>query len=250
MLNSAWPSFYWQLYDYYLLPTAAYYAARKANAPIQIVYNYKNHDLYLVNETLKKYDKLKARIRLTDLTGKETLSEELMVSSEGNSTQKIYSLPAFTGNAYLALEILSAKNESLADNFYCLSAKPEEYAWDKTEWYYTPLKTGADYKSLNFIAPAAVEMSYTHSEVNKEMVVDVKLTNSSGKPAFFVCLNLKDKDNKTIYPVFWNDNYISLLPGDSRSFRCTLPTLQPPEGEINLTISGWNVKEQITKIAL
>ncbi len=141
MLNSAWPSFYWQLYDYYLLPTSAYYAARKANAPLQIVYDYGNHNLYLVNETLEKYTKLKARIRLVDLNGKEILSEERMLSAEENSTSKIYTVPAITGISFLSLELLNEKNEMLADNFYWLSPKADEYAWDKTEWYYTPLQS-------------------------------------------------------------------------------------------------------------
>ena len=39
MLNSAWPSMYWQLYDYYLIPTAGYYAVKKACSPIQLIYN-------------------------------------------------------------------------------------------------------------------------------------------------------------------------------------------------------------------
>jgi exo-1,4-beta-D-glucosaminidase len=250
MLNSAWPSFYWQLYDYDLLPTASYYAARKANAPLQIVYNYVNHNLYLVNETLKKFDKLKVRIRLTDLNGKVLQSEEFMLSSDANSTKKIFSIPGNPGYSYLALELLNDRNGSLADNFYWLSAKTDEYAWDKTEWYYTPLKAPADYKPLNFIAPASVEVSSTQNLVNQEPVVEVKLTNPSGKPAFFIHLNLKDKDNRTIFPVFWDDNYVSLLPGDSRTFRCKIPAVQSGAGEISLVVSGWNVKEQVLKISL
>jgi exo-1,4-beta-D-glucosaminidase len=250
MLNSAWPSFYWQLYDYYLLPTASYYAARKANAPLQIIYNYGDRNLYVVNETLKKQDKLKARIRMTDLSGKQLLSEELMLSSDGNSTQKIFSIPASQGFCFLALELLNDRNESLADNFYSLPARPEEYAWDKTEWYYTPLKTPADYKPLNYAAPAAVEIVSNHTLVNQETVVEVKLTNSSEKPAFFICLTLKDKDNKTLFPVFWDDNFISLLPGDSRTYRCTIPASHTLAGEISLVVSGWNLKEQNLKIAL
>lgn len=58
MLNSAWPSLYWQLYDYYLIPTASYYAVKKANAPQQLVYDYKDNSLIYINETEDKSDKL------------------------------------------------------------------------------------------------------------------------------------------------------------------------------------------------
>jgi exo-1,4-beta-D-glucosaminidase len=244
MLNSAWPSFYWQLYDFYLLPTSAYYAARKANAPLQLVYDYGNHNLYLVNETLEKFTKLKARIRLVDLNGKEILSEERMITAQENSTQKVFSVPAITGISFLSLELLNRKNETMADNFYWLSPREDEYAWDKTEWYYTPMKTSADFRPLNYIQSADVNVSYAHQVVNNQLLIDVKLTNATSKTAFFIQMNLKDKNSKMIFPVFWDDNYVSLLPGDSRTYRCQLPAMESPSGEISLIVSGWNVKEQ------
>jgi exo-1,4-beta-D-glucosaminidase len=244
MLNSAWPSFYWQLYDYYLLPTSAYYAARKANAPLQIVYNYGNHNLYMVNETPEDLTRLKARIRLVDLNGREILSEERMLASAKNSTLKIYTVPAVTGISFLSLELLNKKDETLADNFYWLSPREDEYAWDKTEWYYTPLKVSADFRALNYMAPADVNVGFTHQIIDNQLMVDVKLTNFSNKTAFFMRMNLKDKDDKTIVPVFWDDNYVSLLPGDSRTYRCRLPAPRSASGAISLTVSGWNVKEQ------
>ncbi len=79
---------------------------RKANAPLQIVYNYGNRNLYVVNETLEKYKKLKARIRLTDLNGKELLSEERMLTAAENSTSGIFAVPAVTGVSFLSLELL------------------------------------------------------------------------------------------------------------------------------------------------
>ncbi len=248
MLNSAWPSFYWQLYDYYLLPTSAYYAARKANAPLQIVYDYSNHNLYLVNETLEKLTKLKARIRLVDLNGKEILSEERMISAEENSTLKIYTIPAISGITFLSLELLNNKNKILADNFYWLSPKADEYAWDKTEWYYTPMKASADFKAINYIPSVDVNVSYSHQVTDNQLMIDVKLSNATNITAFFIQMTLKDKDNKTIFPVFWDDNYVSLLPGDSRTYRCKLPAMDTASGEISLVVSGCNVREQKTPV--
>lgn len=247
MLNSAWPSFYWQLYDYYLLPTSSYYAARKANAPLQIVYDYGNQNLYLVNDTQDKLSKLKARIRLVDLNGKVILTEERMLAADENSTTKIYTVPSFPGISFLSLELLNEKNQTLADNFYWLSPKADEYSWDKTEWYYTPIKVSSDFRALNYMPAADVNIGYTHKMVDGQVAVDVKLTNFSNKTAFFMHMNLKDKNDKTIFPVFWDDNYVSLLPGDSRTYRCILPVSQ---GEISLIMSGWNVREQILKIIL
>jgi exo-1,4-beta-D-glucosaminidase len=250
MLNSAWPSFYWQLYDSYLLPVSAYYAAKKANAPLQIIYNYGNRNLYVVNETLQEFTRLKARIRLVDLNGREVLSEERMISTNAYITQNVFTIPAVSGVSFLALELLNNRNELLADNFYWLSPRKDEYAWDKTEWYYTPLTVSADFKALNYLGPADVNVGFYHQKTNNNLIVKVKLTNFSNKTAFFMRMDLKDQEDKTIIPSFWDDNYVSLLPGDSHTYSCELPAAVSVSEEIRLVVSGWNVKEQIIKIKL
>ena len=52
MLNNAWPSLLWHLYDYYLVPGGGYYGAKKANEPLHIQYAYDQHAAYVVNSTL------------------------------------------------------------------------------------------------------------------------------------------------------------------------------------------------------
>ena len=250
MLNSAWPSFYWQLYDYYLLPVAAYYAARKANAPLQLVYNYGNNSIYAVNETLNSLDKAKARIRLLNLQGKEILTEEMVITMEGNKSAGIYKLPPLSGNVFLALTLLNEQNAVIADNFYWLSGKPDIYDWAKTEWYYTPIKSSADYKNLNYLAPAEIELSQKNLKQEESWIIEATLTNKSQKIAFFVNITLKDGSNRAVSPVFWDDNYLSILPGEIRTIRCIIPGNKPIGNDCTLTLSGWNVKEQLINIAL
>ncbi len=250
MLNSAWPSFYWQLYDYYLLPTSAYYAARKANAPLQLVYNYGNNSIYTVNETLNTLDNAKARIRLLDIQGREILTEELAVTMEGNKSAAIYKLPPVSGNVFLALSLLDGQNGVVADNFYWLSGKPDVYDWEKTEWYYTPIKSSADFKPLNYLSTAEVELTQKVLSKDNEQVVEVTLTNKSKGIAFFINLTLKNSFNQTIFPVFWEDNYLSLQPGETRTIQCSVPGGPTLVNDCTLSLSGWNVKEQIINIAL
>ena len=77
MLNSAWPAMYWQLYDYYLLPTPAYYAIKKANAPVQLIYDYGDNSVYAVNEKRQDLNGLKASVLLYGIDGKEISSKDL-----------------------------------------------------------------------------------------------------------------------------------------------------------------------------
>jgi exo-1,4-beta-D-glucosaminidase len=250
MLNSAWPSLYWQLYDYYLLPTAAYYAARKANEPLQLIYNYGNNTIYAVNETLKRYEKAKARIRLLNMQGKEISSEELVISLEENKSTGIYKIPPISGNVFLRLSLLDEQNNQVADNFYWLSGKPDVYDWEKTEWYYTPMKSSADFKQFNYLQPAEVELVQHNEKQEEQYVIEAEITNKSDRIAFFINLTLKDGNNHTIFPVFWDDNFLSLLPGETKNLHCIVPGSQSVGNGLTLTLSGWNVKEQIINIAL
>ena len=50
MLNSAWPSLYWQLYDWYLIPTSSFWSVRNGCSPQQLIYNYADNHIYAVND--------------------------------------------------------------------------------------------------------------------------------------------------------------------------------------------------------
>ncbi|HEX2395340.1 MAG TPA: glycoside hydrolase family 2 TIM barrel-domain containing protein, partial [Bacteroidales bacterium] len=246
MLNSAWPSFYWQLYDYYFLPTAAYYAARKANSPVQVAYNYGNNKIYAVNETLVPVEKAIIGVKLSDYTGKVIYSDELIRDIPENRSTEIHELPAFHGIVFLSLTIQNQEKKQIADNFYWLTDKQDVYDWGKTEWYYTPIKTSADFKALSYIPTIDISGTVT----TKEHLLEVKLDNRTNHPGFFINAALKDSSGHTLYPVFWNDNYISLLPGETKTIQCTVPETLDIPGALNLIISGWNIKEQILKVAL
>ena len=69
MLNSAWPAIYWQLYDWYLVPTASYWSVKKACAPQQLVYNYYDKAVYAVNDEAGEFS-LTACAEVYDLDGR------------------------------------------------------------------------------------------------------------------------------------------------------------------------------------
>lgn len=250
MLNSAWPSFYWQLYDYYLLPTPAYYAVKKANEPVQLIYNYGNHAVYTVNSTLRRYDNARARIRMFDLQGNELLSDEQVIKIEENQSARIFRLPAIYSAVFLKLTLLDENNSEIAENFYWLPGKQDVYDWEKTTWFYTPVKYSADLKSLNYLSPVEIEViAELERREEPENLVQVTLTNKSNRVAFFTCLTLRNNNKETISPAFWDDNYVSLLPGESEVVECLVPGRRLP-GDLELNVSGWNVKEQTVKLTV
>lgn len=243
MLNSAWPSFYWQLYDYYFIPTAAYYGVKKANEPVQLIYNYANRRLYIANSTLNSYDKLRASVVIADLQGGVVFSDEMVLNIDENTSEPIYRIPPVYNTSFLVLTLRDQNNRVIADNTYWLAGNPDVYDWEKTEWFYTPLKSRANFTALNYMPLASIELSRQYVASDRESAIETHVTNTSDRIAFFVNVSLRDSSNKTVVPVFWEDNYITLLPGESRQVKCRLYRPLKPEQQYKLIISGWNVNE-------
>jgi exo-1,4-beta-D-glucosaminidase len=230
MLNAAWPKMYWQLFDKYLMPTGAFYAARKACQSPHLLYNYADHSVYAVNDKILTYENMRAEVRVLDIYSNELLAQTVDIDVQQESSAKILALPEFpeiSTTYFLALRLYDQKDAEVASNFYWLSTKPDVLDYDaKVEpWsYYTPSKEYADFTLLNSVPSAKVTIEHRFDEVGKEQQVIVKLQNISNYLAFFTELGVLGKSTgRTILPVFWEDNYISLLPGESRHLKATFP---------------------------
>lgn len=243
MLNSAWSSFYWQLYDHYLVPTAAYYAVRKANAPQQLVYNYKDGAAYLVSESPEAVS-LTGKYRLYGLDSQLIQEKELALKAASGEVVKAFDIPTVKDNAFLFLTLTDGHGKPLADNLYCLSVNEDEYDWEKTNWVHTPLKSAADFKQLSALPGAECEISASVTSGKDAEVIEVDLGNTTSCIAFFTRLSLKDEQGELLRPVFWEDNYITLLPGEKRVLKCTVPNAVVVGKKLILTVSGWNQAEK------
>jgi exo-1,4-beta-D-glucosaminidase len=69
------------------------------------------------------------------------------------------------------------------------------------------------------------------------------LRNSGPDLAFMIRLRLIDGDSgPDITPVYWQDNYISLLPGEAREIRVAYPLPAGSGKKTMLDVGGWNVR--------
>jgi exo-1,4-beta-D-glucosaminidase len=246
MLNAAWPKMYWQLYDKYLRPTGAFYAARKACEPLHLLYNYGDRGIYVVNEHLTAFRNLRATIRVLDINSIEVLNKMLDISAESESSTEIFRLPEFdeiTTTYFLDLRLHDEQDIEIANNFYWLSTKPDvlDYEAKVEPWpYYTPSREFADLTALNSLPAVGVDIEYNSKATGSDKTIAAKLTNAGDRVAFFIELKvLEKKTGEMILPVFWEDNYISLLPGQIRNIEAVLP---PTDEETVLTIDGWNLE--------
>lgn len=246
MLNSAWPSLYWQLYDYYRVPTAAYYSVKKANMPIQLIYNYGNNSVYAVNESVNEIS-AKAIVQVFALDSKLLSKKEIDLNAKSNTSVQILELDPMSENVFLALELIDKDGKHIADNFYTLSAKQDEYVWDKSSWVGTPMKAYNDYKKLSEIETVQLKVSIESKVDNKDYLYRIKLVNSTDKIGFFTSLKLKNDKGEIVQPVFWSDNYISLLPNTEQYITCKVAKGLIAGQQLHVEVQGWNVpKEEVS----
>ena len=216
MLNSAWPSIYWQLYDYYGVPCAAYYGTKKACEPIQLIYNYKDHAVYAVNEGTEVKDVV-ATVKVYDAESKLLAEETRTIASAYRKNVKAFDLAKFNGIPhFVALEVADVDGKVITDNFYCVGAKPNNYSWKNFTWYNTPILEYTDLK-FAFAQPEA-EVEMTVKENNGTYTVT--LENKSDVISYMNILKAKDAAGNMVVPAYWSDNFFSLLPGQTKTVTC------------------------------
>ena len=247
MLNSAWPEFYWQLYDYYLLPNGAFYGAKIANEPAHIAYDYANHGIVAVNNTFKTYKNLTANVRVLrfDLSQAYSFKKEFNLFSDASKLLTI--IPELKNLSKTYFLVLNLKNENsniVSRNFYSLSSKPVLLDTAKTTWFVTPIKQYADFTELNKLGTVKLDVSSKFISKVGTTEVKVEIVNNSNKLAFQIRLIVKKgRHGKNVLPIFWDDNYFSLLPGEKRTIKGYFSTSNLDGNTPKLEVTGWNVKE-------
>lgn len=245
MLNNAWPSIIWHLYDYYLAPAGGYFGTKKANEPLHALYGYDDRGVWVVNSTYMpaKGLKVKATVLNFDLTPKFTKDTTVDLTEDG--TQQAFVIPEIADLSttyFLKLEMHDAAGKKVSDNFYWLSTRPEQYAWEKSDYKYTPVTQHADLTALASLPQAQVTVTHTSEIRGAEGITRVRVKNSSKALAFQLHLRLlKGKGGADVLPVMWDDNYITLLPGEEREVSANYAAADLGTARAYVEAAGWNV---------
>jgi len=248
MLNNSWPSMIWHLYDYYLRPGGGYFGAKKALQALDPVYGYDDHAVWLVSSQNADAKGLKLTARVFNSDGSQKFSKDVSLDAAADSTAKVFEIPQIEGLSpayFLDLRVTDSGGNLVGSNFYWLSTKPETLDWSKSNWYTTPTKSFADYTSLAQLPKVKLNVSSRSEHVNnsEDTITRVTIENPGTTIAFFVRLKLgKGKTGEEILPVLWQDNYISLLPGEKREITAAYHAGGPDGAEPQIDASGWNVE--------
>jgi exo-1,4-beta-D-glucosaminidase len=236
MLNNGWPSFIWHLYDYYLVPGGGYFGTKKANEPLHILYRFDDRNVAVVNSELNGRERLEASARLFDLKGKEVFTKKAPVTVGADAVATLFAIPAEAGPHFLKLELKDKAGKTVSDNFYVVTDKLAEFDWAKTTYVFTPSLSFADYRDLNQLEKGTVSTKIQWVDAKRATVT---LVNTGKTVAFMVHARLvKPRTDEELAPVLWSDNFVSLLPGESRMLKVELLS---GNKETEIHVDGWNV---------
>jgi exo-1,4-beta-D-glucosaminidase len=247
MLNNAWPSLIWHLYDYYLVPAGGYFGTKKASEPVHVQYSYDDNSVAVISGNYEPLKGMKVSAKIYSLDAKEKGSREVTMDLAADSSTKAFGLPnpdGLTPIYFLKLELRDAAGKLVSDNFYWLSTKPDVLDWAKrSDTVYTPQKEFGDLTGLNSLPTAKVSITKTLRLVGGKSTLTVAAENKSDSVAFMIHSRLtRGKGGDDVTPVFWSDNYFSLMPGEKKAVTATFDSASLHGTAPELVVEGWNVE--------
>lgn len=201
--QNPWTALRGQMYDYYLDPNACLFGLRSGSEPVHVMYNPTDGMVTIVNNSFSAQRDLMLSVRFYDISGKDSFVTQVFTYVEPSSVKRILSVKELKDKlakdmgVFLSLQLLDEKKQVVSDNFYWL-----------------PDETGG-YTGLQSLPKAPLKVKATSIGKGK---VQVTLNNDENMPvAFFNRITLLDaKKKERVLPVFYSDNYISVVPGGEK----------------------------------
>jgi len=250
MLNNAFPQMIWHLYDYYLNPSATYFATKVACEPVHIQYSYDDDTIWVVNSLYSSQSSLVASVKVYTIDAKVVYSKDLDVPQvTADAAIKILFLDLnsisdqLSATFFIDLQLKDSSARVISRNFYWLSTQKDVLDWGKSSWFRTPCKFYADFTLLQTLPKVELKVSHTTEENTNGLASRVTVSNPSNVVAFFIHVRLvTGAAKKDVWPIYWDDNYFTLFPGESRDVTAQLPDSveMHPEQNFDVIVEVWN----------
>jgi len=222
MSQPSWPSLVWDFYSWDYDPDACLFGAMKGAEPVHIQMSVPECKIAVINHLTKPIENATATAAICDLSGRLESSKQAPISAGANACTDAFTLDFPAGGVhFVKLELRDKHGKLLSQNFY---------------WH---ARNEKDLQQLNSMPQVQLLGKCRGERRNKELVITGKVTNPGKTPALAVRLTLRDaKTGRRVLPVYYDDNYFSLLSGESREIRIETP-IAPEQPEVDLT--GWNI---------
>jgi hypothetical protein len=236
MSQSSFPSFMWQTYDYFLATNGGYFGVKMGNQPTHAVIDPRTDEIVLSNATAKTYTGVTTIFKLYDLKGNLVsnvtyTTEMLGADAYGLVLGKADFSSSTTDVVFVKLTVENSAGEVLGENLYW-------YNWRE----YLNYKTLGELDSVDLTA----SVSEKETLENGNDKYTITLANNSSVPALQARLRtVSSATGEDVLPTFYGDNYISLMPGDSKTVTVEFNSKYLKGGVPSFHLDGWNVAEKI-----
>jgi hypothetical protein len=229
MSHPAHPSFVWQLYHYDLEPNSSLFAVKSASEMVHVQFNEITSNVQVVNNLPQPLIGAKVHVRVFKLDGSLSSEEYLPVNSLSSSVVDVGEVEfhePLTSVLFVSLGLSDSAGKSISENFY---------------WLNGPAR-GDRFSSLNTMPRVELDPAVNRADKDGISTFTVTLHNPSPNIALMTHLQLRRKtDNTRVLPVFYSDNYVSLIGGEDKSvaIECATDLLKGESGLV--VVDGWNV---------
>ncbi len=226
MTHPAWPSNAWQIYTSDYDAPAAYYAVAKACEPLHAQLNLPDYSVAVVNTTREAHAALHLHTRVWSLDSRLLLERSNQVTAAANATT---TLPALDlkrpleaqGVVVVELELADAEGKLISTNAY----------WEA--------RASSDLQRLTALPKQALDVAARSHIAGEDKVVEIELANHGRAPALLAKVTLVDSAGQRVLPAYYSDNYLTLMPGESRNITARCPLKGRSCQSVGLR--GWNI---------
>jgi hypothetical protein len=226
MSHPAWPSMVWQTYDYYFEPTAAYFGCKKASEPVHIQWNPVYDEIEVVNYNGRDRTGLTAKAQIINMDGSVQWEKESRLNCKEDTTIKCFKLefPENLSSVHFIKLTLTEGDKTVSENFY----------WRGLEQ--------GNYQALSDLPTVDIESNTSVKKSGRNWVLTTTLNNTSEHPVLMIRLKVVGKTSgERILPVFYSDNYVSLMPGEKKVITMKLKDMDTRGEKPDVEISGFNL---------
>jgi hypothetical protein len=227
--QNPWTSLRGQFYDTWFEPNAGYYGYMHAAKPFHAQVNLDDTTLCVVNATPRERRETFVRYSVHDLSGRIVSSFDTTMLVAPASVNRIRKIELPAGKSVVFVKLLMenrVSGEVIDENVYWMAAG------------------GADYSALEDLGETDLNVEIFRVSGT---VIDINITNRGKLPAVFVRFRINNVvTDEVLAPVFFEDNYITLMPGEKRFVRADLSVIPSDIREMPLVLhwKGFNIPEK------
>jgi hypothetical protein len=228
MTQPAWPSTMWQILSHDYDTQASYFGVKHAAEPVHVQMNLPDYTVSVINNPTAALQNATVTWEAYGVDGTRVGGGNNAVSVAGVAISRpidfgIKRLLAQHGALVVKVALKDGAGTVVSDSAYWPSA--------------TPAQQGA----FNALPAAEVEVNATRRQDGPEQQLTIVLRNTSKAPVLGAKLTLSGVGGVRVLPVYWSDNYVALMPGESRTVTATIGAAAGGQGPLTLALRGWNV---------